>query len=447
MGLRLLFRVAWKCRSLEQRSRWTRERLERHQAQCLDALRRFALGKSAFYRRYHRGMEGRPLEALPVLTKSILMDNFDDLVTDTEVRLAEVEKFLVGDPGYALFRGRYMVLLTSGTSGMRGIFLFNSAEWITMLANITRPMAWTPSEGSRGLQRSAIIASSTPWHQSARVAASLSTRWMLRLDAAEPLDRLVHRLNDWQPRTLLGYPSVVRQLAQEQIAGRLHLRLQRIATSAELLTDETRERIHEAWGVRVYDNYNATEYSPIAAECAQGRKHLFEDGAIIEIVDERGRAVPPGVCGERILLTVFASRTQPLIRYEITDMVRPMSGECECGRKFRLIEAVEGRLRDILAFPRRDGSSATVTAHANVFYPVLENVPASAWQVIHDERGLWVNLTGLRDPNAVDEISLSIRGALERQGALVPPIYVREVAALERGATAKAPLILSRMPQ
>jgi len=374
------------------------------------------------------------------------MDNFDDLVTDSEVRLGDVEKFIASDTGSTLFRDRYVVLLTSGTTA-RGVFLFNPEEWVTALANITRPMAWTSSEGSGGIERSAIIASATPWHHSSRVAASLSTRWMLRLDAAEPLDRLVHRLNEWQPRTLLGYPSVVRQLAQEQIAGRLHLRVGRVGTSAEVLTDEARKRVYEAWGVRVYDTYGATEYSPIAAECAQGRKHLFEDGAIVEIVDELGRAVPPGVCGERVLLTVFASRTQPLIRYEITDMVRPLSGECECGRKFRLIEAIEGRLRDILAFPRRDGSSATVTAHANLFYPLLDKVAATAWQLIHDECGLWVNLTGLRDPNAVDEISKSIREALERQGALVPPIYVREVAALERGATAKTPLILSRMPQ
>ncbi len=446
MRLNLLLQIAWKCRHLERSCRWTPDQLQRHQTDRLSELRRFAIENSPFYRRFHRGLESRPLETLPILTKSILMENFDDLVTDREVRLADVRKFLAGDPGFALFRGRYVVVLTSGTTGVQGIFLFNPNEWVTTLANLMRPMAWAPTRQRVGKPwRTASIGSTTPWHFSSRVAASLSTRWLLRLDAAEPLNSVVKRLNQWQPQILAAYPSVLRELAEEQVAGRLHLRLERIGASAEVLTGEIRRRVHEAWSLRPYDTYAATEYAPIAAECAQGRKHLVEDGAIIEIVDEDGRAVPPGICGERVLLSVFGSRTQPLIRYEISDRVRLAAGECECGRKFRLIEAVEGRMRDILTFPHRDGNGAAVTAHAHVFYPVLENVPATAWQVIQDERGLWISLTGLRNPDAMHEIETSIRHILEQRGALAPPIHVREVAFLERGASGKAPQILSRI--
>jgi phenylacetate-CoA ligase len=445
--LNLLLRVVWRCRSLEQSCHWTRDRLELHQSQRVAALRRFAFEKSAFYQRYHRGLEDRPLEDLPILTKSVLMDNFDDLVTDPEVRLSEVEKFLASDPGFTLFRGRYVVLLTSGSTWTRGMLLFDSEEWVTTLANCMRPMVWTHTRrGPQRLPRSATIASTKPWHISARVGSRFA-RSLLRLNAAEPLDSIVRRLNEWRPKILTGYPSVLRQLAEEQIAGRLHLSLESINSTAEVLTDETRQRVHEAWGVRVCNIYAATEYAPIAAECAQGGMHLIEDGALIEIVDERGRAVPPGVCGDRLLLTVFASRTQPLIRYEITDLVRPIPGECECGRKFRLIGAVEGLRRDLLTFPHRNGGNVAVAAHAHLFYPVLESLPATAWQMVHDERGLWVFLVGLRESSALDEIRKSIHLVLERQGALVPPIHVREIAALERGLSGKAPQIISRMPR
>jgi putative adenylate-forming enzyme len=448
MRLNLLLQIAWKQRHFERSCRWTLDELKRHQTDRLAELRRFAIEKSPFYRHFHRGLEARPLEDLPILTKSILMDNFDDWVTDRAVRLTDVKKFLACDPGFALFRERYVVVLTSGTTGVQGIFLFDPDEWVTAMANLTRPMAWVPTRQRLGKPwRTATIASTTPWHFSARAAASLSTRWLLRLDAAEPLDSLVGRLNLWQPQVLAAYPSVLRQLAEEQMGGRLHLRLERIGTSAEVLTEEIRRRIHEAWGLKPYDTYAATEYAPIGAECAHGGKHLVEDGAIIEIVDEHGRAVPPGVCGDRVLISVFGSRTQPLIRYEISDRVRLIAGECDCGRKFRLIEAIEGRMRDILTFPHRDGGGATVTVHAHVFYPVLENVPATAWQVIHDERGLWISLTGLRNPHAVDEIETSIRHILEQRGALIPTIHVREVTVLERGATGKAPMILSRIPR
>src|SRR5262249_34776485 len=153
---------------------------------------------------------------------------------------------------------------------------------------------------------------------STRISASLASRLLpaLRLDASEPLETIVQRLNDWQPEVLAVYPSVLKQLADAQLGGQLHIRPRSVATSAEVLPAETRRRVHDAWGLRVFDTYGATEYAPIAAECAHGRKHLFEDGAVIEVVDDRGRRVPSGRRGARLLLTIFERHTQPLIRYE-----------------------------------------------------------------------------------------------------------------------------------
>ena len=318
-------RVLWRRRVQERSCAWTKPELERHQQERCAALRRFAVDRSPFYKTFHSGMANRPLRELPILTKAILMENFDDLVTDRSIHLADLETYLKQDDAPALFRDRYVVLATSGSTGRRGVFLFNDEEWINAVAAITRPLAWAGiARPFRKPPRSALIASKTPWHYSARIGVTLSSRLLpsLRLDAAEPVESMVRRLNDWQPQALAGYPSVLRQLAEEQIAGRLHLKLRSAAASAEVLTDETKRRAKQAWGVRIFDTYGATEYSPIAAECAHGRKHLFEDGAIIEIVDEKGHAVPPGEAGDRILLTVFNRTTQPLIRYEISDMVR-----------------------------------------------------------------------------------------------------------------------------
>jgi phenylacetate-coenzyme A ligase PaaK-like adenylate-forming protein len=292
-----------------------------------------------------------------------------------------------------------------------------------------------------------MIASTTPWHYSTRISASLSSRLLpaLRLDAGDSLETIVRRLNDWQPEVLAIYPSVLKQLADEQIAGRLRIRLQRVATSAEVLPDDTRRRVHEAWGLTVFDTYGATEYAPIAAECAYGRKHLFEDGAVIEIVDERGSPVPAGACGDRVLITPLDRRTQPLIRYEISDMVRPLDEACPCGRPFRLIESIEGRVEDVLYFSSRDGRREPVAAHPNLFHEILETVPAAGWQVRQVDDGLLVSLAGLQDPSLCEALGRSLRQMLETRGAAVGTIRVRAVEVLERGATGKAPLILARI--
>jgi phenylacetate-coenzyme A ligase PaaK-like adenylate-forming protein len=255
---------------------------------------------------------------------------------------------------------------------------------------------------------------------------------------------MVERLNDWQPEVLTVYPSVLKQLADEQLAGRLRIRLRTIATSAEVLPDDTRRRVQQAWNLRVFDTYGATEYAPIAAECERGNKHLFEDEAIIEVVDERGRTVPAGELGDRLLLTIFNRRTQPLIRYEISDMVRPLDGACPCGRPFRLIESIAGRIEDVLQFPARNGGAEPVSIHPNLFHQLLETVAATGWQVRQDEDGVSVLLTGLRDRSGCDALAESVRKALESQGAQVQVVRINPVDALERGRTGKAPLILAR---
>jgi phenylacetate-coenzyme A ligase PaaK-like adenylate-forming protein len=438
--------VIWRRHVLERSCRWTRPELERNQQQRLTALRRFALDRSPFYQRFHRGYENEPLERLPILTKAVMMEHFDALVTDAAVRLSDVEAFLRGNPGDQLYRGQYVVLSTSGSTGERGVFLFDRDEWLTVLALVTRPLAWAQALTGWGWPpRTAVIASSTPWHYSARVAAALATRLLpaLRMEASEPLTRLVQRLNEWQPKVLATYPSVLKQLVDEQLAGRLDIPLRCVASSAEVLTDETRQRVRQAWGIPVFDSYSATEYTPIAAECAYGHKHLFEDGAIIEIVDDRGQPVEPGAQGI-VLLTVFDRRTQPLIRYEISDLVRPLAGSCECGRPFRMIDSIDGRREEILYFPRRDGRDGLIPIHPTALHGVLEAVPASGWQIRQETDGLTISLARPREASVCERLTSSVRSVLEQQGAAVGAIRVHAVDTLQRGLTGKAPPILIR---
>jgi len=395
-------------------------------------------------------MEDKPLDNLPILSKSIMMENFDEVITDRSVRLADVEAFLKQDDGAGMFQGRYVALSTSGSTGQRGIFLYSTKEWIECLASISRPMKWAGVVPKlfRPL-RSTMLASTTSWHYSARVGRSLATRLLptLHLDAGEPVESMVRRLNEWAPHVLVAYPSVLRQLADEQMAGRLRIAPSHCATSAEVLTAETRRRVREAWGVRGFETYGATEYAPIAAECPAGRRHLFEDGAVIENVDERGRPVPPGEMGDRVLLTIFNRRTQPLIRYEISDMLRVSNATCECGRPFRCLEEIEGRQEDVLYFRSRTQRERLTPVHPNAFHRLLETVPSAGWQVVHDDWGITVNLTGLRDDAAVSGIESEVRQLLEAEEVEVPLIRVNTVTELRRGKTGKAPLILGLTAQ
>jgi len=444
MNTRIIFNVLWLRRQLRRRDRWTRRQLEEHQAHALRLLREYAYARSPFYQRFHAGLTDRPLQELPVLTKALVMENFDELVTDPSVRLANVEAHLATLSGNERFRGRYWVASTSGSTGRRGLFLWNFAEWTTVLASYNRSFDWA---GSRAClthrTKMAVVSSTTPWHQSARVGASVQSLWVptLRLDSGDPLESVVERLNGWQPEVLVAYASMIRLLAEEQLAGRLHISPEFVFSASEVLTDRARRHAETAWGKKPFDVYAATETAGLASECELHRgMHLFEDLVITEVVDEDNRLVPPGVYGEQVLVTVLFSRTLPLIRYEMSDSVRPATSlYCPCGRPFALIDGVQGRVEDMLRFPASSGGQVTV--QPALFHRVMDAVPAGGWQVVQEPNELTVLLSGVQEGFTDAALANSLRRELAAQGALVPSVEVRQVPAIPRTGAGKAPLI------
>jgi putative adenylate-forming enzyme len=434
---------------LRQHDRWTRTHLEAYQAGALQALRKYVYDHSPFYRQFHHGLTGAPLHELPVLTKAMVMANFDDLVTDPAIHLADVEAHAQELHGDARFLDRYWVNATSGSTGRRGLFLFNRNEWSTVLASFARAHEYAGMEVSlKHRMKMASVASTMPWHMSARVGTSLKSWFMpaLRLAATEPLDSIVRQLNEWQPDMLVSYASMARVLADEQLSGRLHIQPDLVFTSSEVLTGETRRRAEAAWGRRVFNQYAATETGSIAAECVGHHgMHLFEDLLIVEVVDKDNHPVPAGVYGDKLLVTVLFNKTQPLIRYEISDSVMIAPEPCETGRSFRMIAGVQGRLEDVLTFSAVTGGSVRV--HPLAFHRLLDAVPASGWQVQQEADALTILLSGVRDDGLDASLVTSLHQALVEQNAIPPTIQVKRVEVIPQTSNGKAPLIMSHLPR
>ena len=211
-----------------------------------------------------------------------------------------------------------------------------------MIASYGRASEWTGvRSGPAHPVRMAVVSSTTPWHQSARVAASVRSPFIAteRLDAGWPLDDIVARLNALRPDVLVAYASMIRALAAEQLGGRLRISPRAVNSSSEVLTAEARAMAEAAWQAAPFNVYAATETGGIAAECGHHHgMHLFEDLVIPEVVDDAYQPVQPGQPGTRLLVTVLASRTIPLIRYEMTDRLvlaaaaEPMPASVPAGR-------------------------------------------------------------------------------------------------------------------
>jgi phenylacetate-CoA ligase len=438
----MLARILRRRHELRSHEGWSRRQIETYQAGELRDLRDFASERSRFYQRFHRGLGARPLHELPVLTKGMLMEAYDELVTDQAVRREVVQAHVASVRPGDRFRDRYYVASTSGSTGQRGLFVWNEEEWATVMASYSRGQDWAgvPTKITRRMKL-ALVSSKTPWHQSAVVGATAQSRFIptLRLDATESVAALDNQLNRFQPEVLVGYASMARVLADEQLAGRLRIAPRAVMTASEVLSVESRKRIERAFGSSPFNQYAATETAGVASDCELHRMHLYEDLVITEVVDDKNRPVPPGEYGAKVLVTALFSRTLPLIRYEMSDCLRLSAETCSCGRSFALLDGIEGRREDVLDLPNLDRGSVAI--HPNVFHDILDILPLQGWQVRQEESGLRVLVVGLPDSFVVDDLARQIASALAAQSAQPGQVLIDRVNEIPRTALGKAPLI------
>jgi phenylacetate-coenzyme A ligase PaaK-like adenylate-forming protein len=328
---------------------WSRDRLLEHQRRRLDATLQRAVEVSPYYQGMLGHVDaGAPLEELPILNKSTLMEHWDRIVTDPRLRLRDVEAHLASERAGTLLLGEYRVCATSGTTGERAVVVYDQEGWYQVVANILRFVAMI---GAPADSRLIGVGAPTPLHLTNRAAAELAVGRAdaPRLSVITPLPEVVGALNTYQPEVVLTYPSFARRLFEEQEAGRLRIRPQKLASTAEVLVQEVRDMARRAWGADILDSYGCTEGGLLGSECsAVAGIHVAEDLLVFEAVDEDGHAVPPGTPSARVLLTTLFNGVLPLIRYEVSDVVTMADGSCPCGRPFVRVASISGRREEYL---------------------------------------------------------------------------------------------------
>ena len=151
--------------------------------------------------------------------------------------------------------------------------------------------------------------------------------------------------------------------------------------------------------------YTATETGLMGWQCSGGALHVFEDNAIVEIVDAADR--PTQAAGE-IVVTDLTNWATPIIRYRgLGDLGRWDSQTCPCGDTGRVLAGLEGRSTELLLRP--DGAWTSPYSLTNA----LEKIDGiHHCQIVqHDARRLEVLVVRDCGSCSEDEIGTSIRRA------------------------------------
>jgi phenylacetate-CoA ligase len=381
-----------------------------------------------------------------VLDKAQLMEHFDELVTDRRLRRDELLAWVEGLERDEMFAGRYRVMTTSGSSGRKGLFVYDASGWRAIAAMFFRQSAWMGVRPRLPRRfRMAMIGGAAPSHMSRQGSATLGVgvHRFLGLPLTLPTERMVAELNRFQPEFLNVYPSVAMGLAEEQLAGRLRLSLTMMSTSSELRTPEMTERLTEAFGVRPFDLYATTE-GLWGVECERHEGlHLFEDTALFENVDAEGKPVPHGEPGARLLVTFLHNLVQPIIRLEVADAVTVDPEPCACGRTLIRARAIEGRSDDVLRFPARDDGEVAV--HPIEFGVVTRDRGVREFQVVQEGTGVRILVVPRR--GAGGGLEGRLRDAVSRRlaelGVEEPKVVVERREELARSAGGKLQLVVA----
>lgn len=421
-------------RELMARTRWTPERLAAHQREQLDGLVRHAVAHSPYYRRVlgaDAARGGVPLHELPTITKSALMAHFDEIVTDDRLSRGAAAAHLAGS---GRLPGGHRVFATAGTTGERGIFVYSGAEFGVWVAAHLRMMA---TMGLVPGMRAVAIGAPSPVHLSQQMFAAVTGGRQddaPGLSVTTPIPELVAHLSADPPKAISTYASIAALLAEEQLAGRLRIAPAIVATGAEVLTEDMRRRVRDAWGIEPQQAYLATEAPSLASTCPeQAGLHLWEDLVLVEVVDAAGRPVAPGVAGRKVLITNLVNRVQPLIRYELSDSVTVAPGPNPTGRPFRRLSTVEGRSADIVTLPARGGG--TIPVHpVRLRAPFLGFPEVVQYRLTYDERALTghVVLRAGSPPGTPDRLRAALTRGIRDAGAIPPPITITVVAKIDR---------------
>jgi phenylacetate-coenzyme A ligase PaaK-like adenylate-forming protein len=223
---------------------WTRAQLLQHQAEGLKALLRHAATHSPYYRKTIGDLvaRGRPFSEFPTTNKTKLMADFDRIVTDPRLTRTLVEQHVSSDRSGELLLDEYRCIATGGSTGQRGLFVYDKDAWHMAAANQIRAQRMM---GIKPDMRGLGIGAPSPVHLSYRFHAEFRAMrpGAPTLFVTTPIEEIVAALNAYQPDYLNAYPSLIRRLAEEQRGGRLSIAPRLFRSAAEALAPDVRELV------------------------------------------------------------------------------------------------------------------------------------------------------------------------------------------------------------
>lgn len=273
------------------------------------------------------------LGRLPLLTKGIIRDNFDQFKASNARPCAE--------------------FTTGGSSGSPLTFLLGKQRVSHDVAQKWRATRWWGVD----IGDKEIVAWGSPIELGAQDRFRLMRDRLFRSTLIPAFDlsqekilAFIKTIQDTRPKMLFGYPSVfslIAKTAKEKHLNLANLGIKVVFVTSERLYPYQRVDIEAIFNAPVANGYGGRDAGFIAHQCPQGKMHISAEDIIVELIDSAGIPVPVGQAGE-VVVTHLATSDFPFIRYQTGDIAVMDDQPCACGRGLPVLQDIEGRTTDFV---------------------------------------------------------------------------------------------------
>jgi len=278
------------------------------------------------------------LSKLPYLTKDIVRKNLCNLISKD------------------IPKDKLVSLRTSGSTGMP--LLFYQQKKITDSIELAFIWKMWMSSGYQFNDRCVILRENIPerlssanevwweWNP-ARNCLILSPYHMTE----ENLYNYVDKIKKFKPKAVQALPSLLFVLSDFMQRHEMTLfpSPKVILCGSENLYPWQRKKVEDIFKCRVFSWYGQSEKVVLAGECEESSEyHIFPQYGITEVIRHDDKSVSrEGETGE-IVGTGFNNYAMPFIRYKTNDVAVWTNRRCGCGRAYRLLKRIEGRMQDFV---------------------------------------------------------------------------------------------------
>jgi phenylacetate-CoA ligase len=197
---------------------------------------------------------------------------------------------------------------------------------------------------------------------------------------------------------------------------------------ADFKNNSLGQAIENYFGDICFSTYGITEAQVSFCECSMRQGlHSHPDFVIVEIIDDKGNALPDGEIGE-LVLTPLQISGMPLIRYMTGDITFKISTPCACGRNSVRIGSILGRkhqrlkVKGVTLYPK-------TIENAIVGIKDIINYQIEAYT---DKDGTDNILLRIGSHNASKNFSTELRDMLIAKARVTPMIEIEPPESIEK---------------